>query len=93
MCLSGIMVRTPVRKSGDLRFKFRFRHKFFINSNITRACGFTEKITNDEVVSLGKNTSSCYICCDYIVKKHKLIDRLLLGLSNEIQMDVNTYKL
>ena len=28
MCLSGLMVKTPVRKTGDLRFKSRLRQKF-----------------------------------------------------------------
>ena len=27
--LSGLMVKTPVLKTGDLRFKFRIRHNFF----------------------------------------------------------------
>ena len=29
MRLSGLMVKTPVRKTGDLRFKSQLRHKFF----------------------------------------------------------------
>ena len=38
---------------------------YFINSNITRACGFTEKIMNDEVIS------------DLSREKHKLVLYLL----------------
>ena len=29
MCLSDLMVKTSVGKTGDLRFKSQFRHKFF----------------------------------------------------------------
>ena len=29
MCLSGLMVKMPMLKSGDLKFKFRLRHKYF----------------------------------------------------------------
>ena len=29
MCLSSLMVKMPVRKTGDLRFKSQLRHKFF----------------------------------------------------------------
>ena len=60
--LSGLMDKTPVRKTGNLRFKSQLRHKFF-----------SQYLSTIQVVTPRRDITHKFFSLNKIMKKNKSV--------------------